>query len=135
MIVLDASAVVALQDRRDACYAAALEAVRDEAGPFVMPLAILAEIDTILSGRSVGAIAHVLGSVLDGSLLLDAGEGDLERIAVLLAGATAPRLSLADAAVVACAERNGGRILTFAPVQYERLASEGVVTLVPSVGS
>ena len=42
MIVLDASAVVALQDRRDACYAAALEAVRDETGPFVVPLAILA---------------------------------------------------------------------------------------------
>ena len=51
MIVLDASAVVALQDRRDACYAAALEAVRDETGPFVVPLAILAEMTAVRYGR------------------------------------------------------------------------------------
>jgi predicted nucleic acid-binding protein len=135
MIVLDTSAVVALQDRRDRWYPAALEAVRDEPGPFVVPLAILAEVDAVLRGRSVGAIAHVLGSVQDGSLLLDAGESDTPRVAALLAAAGQPRLTLADAAAVACAERNGGRLLTFAPSPYDQLAREGVVSLVPSVGS
>jgi uncharacterized protein len=133
VIVLDTSAVVALQDRRDACYPAALESVRDEPGPFVVPLAILAEVDAVLAARSVGAMAHVLGSAIDGSLLVDPGEHDIERVASLLAAAAQPRLTYADAAVVACAERNGGRILTFAPAPYGALASEGLLSLVPSV--
>jgi len=135
MIVLDTSAVVALQDRRDSCYPAALEALRDEPGPFVVPLAILAEVDGMLSARSVGAMSHVLGSVLDGSLLLDGGDQDTARIEALMTDSTQPRLAFADAAVVACAERNGGRVLTFTPAQYVRLAHEGVLSLVPSVGS
>ena len=135
MIVLDTSAVVALQDRRDTCYADALEAVREDPGPFVVPFAILTEVDAIVAPRSAGAMAHVLGSILDGSLLLDPGEGDVERIATLLAEPGQPRLAFADAAVVACAERNGGRILTFAPTPYEQAVSEGLVALVPSVSS
>jgi uncharacterized protein len=133
VIVLDTSAVVALQDRRDACYPSALDAVRDEPGPFVVPLAILADVDAILATRSAGAMAHVLGSVLDGSLLVDPGDGDVERIVALMAGR--PRLTFADAAAVACAERNGGRVLTFAPTPYAGLERDGVVSLVPPAPS
>jgi len=134
MIVLDTSAMVALQDRRDRWYPEALEAVRDEPGPFVVPLAILTEVDGVLGARSVGAMAHVLASVLDGSLLLDVGEADTERIAALMAAPGQPRLTLADAAVIACAERNGGRVLTFSPEPYGTSTREGVVSLVRSVG-
>jgi predicted nucleic acid-binding protein len=135
VIVLDTSAVVALQDRRDARYPDALDAVREETGPFVVPLAILADVDAVLAARSVGAMAHVLGSAIDGSLLVDPGDHDIERIAELLALSTRPRLTFADAAVVACAERNGGRVLTFAPAPYDPLARDGVLALVPSVES
>jgi predicted nucleic acid-binding protein len=131
MIVLDSTAVVALQDRRDRWYPVALEAVRDEPGPFVVPLAVIPEVDAVLADRSAGAMAHVLGAVLDGSLLVDAGEGDIPRIAALTAGGpAAPRLGFADAAVAACAERNGCPLLTFSRV-FDGLARDGVVSLVP----
>jgi len=129
VIVLDTTAVVALQDRRDAHYEAALGAARDEPGPFVIPLAILAEVDAVLSGRSLGATAHVLASLLDGSSLLDTGGDDLERVAALLSGAGSARPSFADAAVVACAERLGAPVLTFAPQAYRRLADVSVALL------
>jgi len=132
MIVLDTSAIVALQDRRDRWYPEALKAVREEPGPFIVPLAILAEVDAVLSGRSAGAMTHVLGSVLDASLLMDGGEQDTARIAALMAGSARPRLTFADAAVVACAERTRGRVLTFSPDPYVQLARDGVVALVPA---
>jgi predicted nucleic acid-binding protein len=131
VIVLDTSGVVALQDRRDARYAEALEAMREEPGPFVLPLGILAEIDAVLSARSAGAMTQVLGSLLDGSLLLDCGDADPPRIVELMGRGGEPRLGFADAAVVACAERNGGRILTFDRSPFEALARELPITLLP----
>jgi predicted nucleic acid-binding protein len=133
MIVLDTTAVVALQDRRDRWYAAALEAVTDEPGPFIVPIAVLAEVDAVLAGRSAGAMTHVLGSALDGSLLIDVGESDLSRIAGLMADATGLRLGFADAAVAACAERTGAPVLTFSPDGFEGLVRSGVITLTSSV--
>src|SRR4029450_7359146 len=65
VIVLDASALVALQDRRDRCYEAALETVRDEPGPFIVPLGALPEADALLAARSTGAMSHLLASVAD----------------------------------------------------------------------
>jgi predicted nucleic acid-binding protein len=136
VIVLDTTAVVALQDRRDSRYQAALDAIRDEPGPFVVPLAILAEVDAVLAGRTQGAMQHVLASVTDGSLLVDAADEDLGRMAELVGPATGGQgLAVADAAVIACAERNGGRVLTFVPGPYLPFARQGVLTLVPSVGT
>lgn len=132
MIVLDTSGVVALQDRRDERYPAALEAVREEPGPFVVPLGVLAEVDAVLSARSPGAMAQVLGSLLDGSLLLDCGDADPPRIAELMARYGDPRLGFADAAVITCAERSGGRILTFDRATFEAVARDVPITLVPA---
>ena len=128
MIVLDASALVALQDRRDRWYDAALEAVTDEPGPFIVPLVALPEADSLLAARSAGAMTHILASIADGSLLVDADadDGDLDRIRALLDGAG--RAAFTAAAVVACAERLGSRVLTFAPGAYAALATD--VTLI-----
>jgi predicted nucleic acid-binding protein len=126
MIVLDASALVALQDRRDRWYDSALEAVTDEPGPFIVSLVALPEADSLLAARSAGAMTHILASIADGSLLVDADDGDLDRVRALLDGAG--RAAFTAAAVVACAERLGSRILTFAPGAYAALATD--VTLV-----
>jgi predicted nucleic acid-binding protein len=131
MIVLDASGVVALLDRRDRCYDAALAAVKHEPGPFVVPMAVLADVDALLAARGSAAMPHLLASVADGSLVIDAGAGDLARIRDLLAGGG--RRSFADAAVVACAERNRARVLTFAPDGYTQLLADGNVSLVELV--
>ena len=42
------------------------------------------------------------------------------------------RLGLADACVIACAERNGGRVLTFDERDFVAVAREGTITIVPS---
>jgi uncharacterized protein len=130
VIVLDSTAVVALQDRRDRWYPAALQAVTDEPGPFVVPLAVLAEVDAVLAGRSTAAMGQVIGSVLDGSLMVDAGDDDLARIVALMEDAGG-RLGFADAAVAACAERTGAPVLSFRGDGFDRLAGDGVLDLVP----
>lgn len=131
MIVLDTSAVVALQDRRDARYGEALEAVRDEPGPFILPVGILAEVDGVLAGRSPGAMSQVLGSLVDGSLLLDCGDADPPRILELMARFAEVHLGFADAAVVACAERNGGRVLSLDRGALDAVARDVPITVVP----
>jgi hypothetical protein len=125
MIVLDASSLVALQDRRDRWYEAALEAVTDEPGPFIVPLVALPEADSLLAARSAGAMIHILASIADGSLLVDADD-DLDRVRGLLDGAG--RAAFTAAAVVACAERLASPVLTFAPGTYAALVTD--VTLV-----
>jgi hypothetical protein len=70
-------------------------------------------------------MTHILASIADGSLLIDAAD-DLDRIGALLDGAG--RAAFTAAAVVACAERLGSRVLTFAPGGYAPLATD--VTLV-----
>ena len=132
MIVLDTSGVVALQDRRDTMYARALDAVREEPGPFILPLGILAEVDHVLRARQPGAMSQVLGSLIDGSLFLDCGDTDPPRILELMARYGELHLGYADAAVVACAERNGGRVLTFDRMDLAVVTRDLPISLVPS---
>ena len=40
-------------------------------------------------------------------------------------------LGFADAAVIACAERNGGRVMTFDRSDFDVVAAEGPITIVP----
>ncbi|MEP6759117.1 MAG: PIN domain-containing protein [Actinomycetota bacterium] len=129
--MFDTSAVVALQDRRDRMYDAALAAVQQEPGPYVLPAGILAEVGDILTTRSPGAMDQLLGSLIDGSLFLDCGDQDPPRVRELMARFRDLRLGYADAAVIACAERNGGRVLTFDRRDFEVIARDVPITVVP----
>ena len=131
MLVLDATAVVALQDRRDRTYERALATLQSEPGPFIVPLAVLGDVDRVLSARSAGATVQVLGSLIDGSLLLDCGDEDPPRIGELMGRFGDLRLGFAEAAVVACAERNGGRVMTFDRAVLEIVARDVPISLVP----
>ena len=133
MLVLDTSAVVALQDRRDRMYPRALAAIQGEPGPFIVPVGIVAEVDRVLTTRAPGgATTHLLGSLIDGSLLMDCGDQDPPRILELLGRYGDLHLGFADAAVIACAERNGGRVLTFDRSTFEVVARDVPISLVPS---
>lgn len=131
MLVFDTSAVVALQDRRDRMYGAALAALQEEPGPYVLPAGILAEVDYMLTTRSPGAMDQLLGSLIDGSLFLDCGDQDPPRVRELMARFSDLRLGYADAAVIACAERNGGRVLTFDRQDFDVVARDVPITVVP----
>lgn len=132
MITLDTSAVVALVNRSDVRHGEAARALGDHGGPTVVPLAILAEVADVLD-RRLGPIATVgfLRGLEQGDSLLDCGDGDVPRIRELMARFTDPALGFTGAAVVACAERNGGDVLTFDRRVLDAVAREVPVSLVP----
>jgi uncharacterized protein len=62
---------------------------------------------------------------------LDCGEQDVPRIRTLVRRYADLPLGFADAAVIACAERYGGRVLTLDLRHFGVVAREGNLTLLP----
>ncbi len=132
MITIDTSAVVALLDARDQDHDRVREALAADAGPYLLPIGILAEI-TYFIERRIGqkVLDAFLASVEMGDLALDCGEQDLARIRWLVNRYADLPLSFADAAVMACAERHGGRVLTLDLRHFGVAAREVSLILLP----
>jgi uncharacterized protein len=133
VITLDTSAIVALLNRSDHHHPEAARALAAGLGPTVVPLGIMAEVSFVL-GRTLGAhaTAAFLTGLEHGDSLLDCGDADLPRIRELMSRYAELDLGFADAAVVACAERNGGSVLTFDRRAMEIVARDVPISLVPS---
>jgi predicted nucleic acid-binding protein len=76
-------------------------------------------------------LLDVLDDFRYGNYELDCGEADFVRIRELVVRYANLPLGFADAAVIACAERRGGRILTFDMRDFTIVAGEGRITVVP----
>lgn len=115
-IFLDTSAVLAAADRADLNHAAALSWFRRANEPLLLGALTLGELDTLLQ-RELGAPASLalVRSITGGAIRLVAPtEADLGRAAELLDAAAEHRPRLADALLVAAAERlDVRRIATF----------------------
>lgn len=115
-IFLDASAVLAAADRADLNHAAAMSWFRRADEPLLLGALTLGELDTLLQ-RELGSAASLalVRSITGGAIRLVAPtEADLARAAVLLEAEAEHRPRLADAVLVATAERLGvRRIATF----------------------
>ena len=134
MITLDTSAVIAAADVHDSNHVAATRAfsVRDV---FVVPVGILAEIAYFFETRfSPTVLDAFLARLEDSTYLLDCGETDIARIRRLTQRYADLPLGYADAAVVACAERRGGRVLTF-DHHFSVVAREGTIEVIPPLGA
>jgi predicted nucleic acid-binding protein len=132
VIVLDTSALLALIDRRDRGHAGVTAAFDAERAPFLVPAAILAEVGYLLEHRlGQPVLALFLEDLESGALTLDCGDRDLARIRELTGRYADLPLGLADAAVVACAERSGGRVMTLDRRDLDVVAGEVALTLVP----
>lgn len=131
MIVLHTSAILGLEDRRDHYHRVAVKTLEGAAGPAIIPMGILAEVDHMLTGRVRGAMDRVLDAFIDGSVLLDCGDLDLPRIKDLMSRYAELPLGFSDAAVVACAERNGGQVMTFDRRDFDVVARDVAITVVP----
>lgn len=110
-VLLDASAIVAAADSADLNHAAAVAWFARVDEPLVLGALSLAELDVLLQ-RELGASASlaVLDSLIAGAIRLVApAPDDLRRAAELMSEATEHRLRLADALLVATAERLGIR--------------------------
>ena len=131
MITLDTSAVVALQDRKDARHADAVSALETGRLPAVVPSGILSEIGYLLDRRRPGSLDQVLASIEDGTLVVDCGGDDIARIRELMTRYADLHLGFADSAVIACAERNGGKVITFDRRDFDVVSREGTIDVLP----
>ena len=115
-IFLDASIVLAAADRADLNHGAALAWFGRADEPLLLGAMTLAELDVLLQRElGVSATVALVGSITTGAIRLVSPTGaDLTRAVELLGAATEHRPRLADALLVAAAERLGvHRIATF----------------------
>ena len=115
-ILLDSSAVLAAADRADLNHRAAIAWFQRANEPLLLGAMSLGELDALLQ-RELGAVASLalVQSITSGAIgLVVPTLTDLARATVLLEGAAEHRPRLADALLVAAAERLGvHRIATF----------------------
>lgn len=101
-------------------------------GPDLVPAGALGEIAFLVEKRlGPRALDGFLGDLESGTLTLDCGEDDLARIRELAARYADLPLGFADAAVIACAERHGGKVLTLDRRDFGVVAREGTISLLP----
>jgi predicted nucleic acid-binding protein len=115
-ILLDASAIVAAADTADLNHAAAVAWFRRADEPLLLGALTLGEIDVVLQrDMSAAASLSVVEAIVSGAIRIVAPtEPDLSRAAELLRDAAEHRPRLADAILVATAERLGvRRVATF----------------------
>jgi uncharacterized protein len=132
VITLDTSAILAALNRGDSDHPRARDALLAERGPLVVPAGILGEAGYMIeAGLGADVLRQFVEDADAGHYRIDCGDRDLRRIADLLEGYADLRLGFADASVIACAERNGGRVLTFDDRDFAPVARGGTITLVP----
>jgi predicted nucleic acid-binding protein len=132
-VTLDSSAVIGLLDRRDPHHAELHAALGAASRPHLLPATVLCEIGWYSEQRLPAAtFDRFLGSVESGELKLDCGERDIPRVRGLIARYAELGLGSADAFVAACAERNGGRVLTLDRRHFDVLGRELGLTVLPA---
>lgn len=132
MIVLDTSATIALLDRSDDQHQSAVASISAEQPPFVVPAATLGELGHFIARRLGGVTRDAfLADLETGAFTLDCGDTDLARVRELAARLDDLGLGLVDASVIACAERLGGRVMTFDRRDFDVVARDVALTILP----
>jgi predicted nucleic acid-binding protein len=133
MIALDTSALFALLNRRDPDHERVRAALLLDSGPFVVPAGILAEIAYLVEQRLGQRVLELfLADLETGAYDLDCGADDLPRVRELIQRYADLPLGFSDAAVIACGERLGGRVLTLDLRDFGVVAREGKMRILPS---
>lgn len=108
--------------------------LRGETGPLLIPVALLGEAGYMVEEwLGASTLRRLIADMRAGFYVLDCGERDLGRIETLVERYADLRLGFADACVIACAERRGGRVLTTDRRHFRIVAREGTIELVPGV--
>ncbi len=104
-----------------------------EHAPYFVPVGILAEVGYMLQRRpQLTALDEFLADLTSGAYAFDCGERDFARIHHLVHRYADLELGLSDAAVIACAERRGGKALTSDRRDFDIVArGEKTITVLP----
>ncbi len=132
MITLDTSGLFALLNRSDRDHRAARDALLSDGGPYLVPVGILGEISYLVEERLGTPVLEAMLSDLEaGGLRAECGENDLARIRQLVVRYADLPLGFAEACVIACAERNGGAVLTLDRRDFDVVAADVPLALLP----
>jgi predicted nucleic acid-binding protein len=135
MITLDTSAVFALANRKDPDHKRVRRVFEADGGPYLVPAGALAEMTFLIEDRlGWQALDAFLFNLADRALSLECGEDDFPRIRELATRYRDLPLGAADASVIACAERNGGRVLTLDRRDFDVVGREGKLVIEPQLG-
>lgn len=119
-------------NRRDPDHERARDALFEDAGPYLVPAGILAEVAYLVERRlGLEVLERFVLDLESGALGMECGEEDLPRIRELARRYADLPLGFADASVVSCAERSGGAVLTLDRRDFGVVAAEGRITLLP----
>ncbi|MCC6944148.1 MAG: PIN domain-containing protein [Thermomicrobiales bacterium] len=132
MITIDTSALIALMNERDPDYLHVTHAFDSDAGPYIIPAQILAEMAFMIDRRfGHRSVVEFLENLESAQFVIDCGEDDYSRIRQLIVQYADFPLGFADAAVVACAERHGGNVLTLDHRHFGAVARGTAITIYP----
>jgi len=130
LITLDTSGIFALLNRRDPDHQSTKESLATVRPPYLVPAGILAEIGYLIEKRlGVEVLDAFLFDLEQHAFTLANTEDDLARIRELVRRYADLPLGLADATVIACAERHGGKVLTLDRRHFGVVAREGTIEL------
>jgi uncharacterized protein len=133
IVTLHTSAVFALLNQRDPDHEPVRRALLADRGPYLVPAAILAEIGYLTEQRlGLEVLDAFLADLQERAFVLEPPDDDLARIRELFRRYADLPLGLADAAVIACAERHGGRVLTLDTRHFGTVSREGTITPLPN---
>ena len=132
LIVLDTSGLLAALAADDDHHDDAVTVLDNDAGPALIPAGMLAEAGYLIETKLGLEVLDVfLLDLIDGAFTFDCDDGDFPRVRDLVTRYADLSLGLADASVIACAERTGAPILTFDRRDFAVVAREGRVRLRP----
>lgn len=132
LITLDTSGLFAILNRGDDDHERVKAALFEDRGPYLVPAGILSEISYMVEERlRVEALENFLSDLESGGFTVECGEEDFGRIRKLVRRYADLPLGFADACVIACAERNGGRVLTLDLRHFGVVAGEGSISILP----
>lgn len=132
LVVLDTSALVAFLDLGDRWNTEVTAALRPHAGSLIIPAAILAEISSFIE-RDLGqpALQVFIRDIVAGAYDLDCGQQDWPRVLQLVERYADLHLGLADASVIACAERLNVDVVTLDFRHFGTVVGEGSIRILP----
>lgn len=132
MITLDSSAIFALLNRRDPDHKRVKAALLQDSGPYLVPAATLGEVAFLVEQRLGAKVMDLfLADILSGAFSLECGEGEFGRARQLAKKYADLPLGFTDAAVAACAEANGKRVLTLDTRDFSLVGKETGLTVLP----